>query len=444
MDKESLDKYLNDEDYKLLKEYNSIFDRYCYNSPFIGMQTFLLIMGQLFKDKKISKGDSFFDLRTHVLLIQPSGSGKSEALNFVELLCDKLGLKVISSTDYTDAGLVGGVESKPPKKKDTEAEFKEGALQEADILSMDEASVLFRDNTPFALHARVYLQKAMNHYESKSNHILRLLRDGRISFYPHASIWLTTVMPKEFYSVLDSGFLQRMLINIEEEDIEKRKVNANEDINRIDFTKPYITEGFSEHTQRIETLANKLIQLKNYHEFCTLNVPESNRELIKEISKEMFEAIGTIPDQEKIKHLASFGTRYMIQIYKVAYLLAMSRHSKEMLEKDVLFASEIVSYCLKNLIIYLEDKIDTNLSPKSQRESKANRILVLIEETGKTGIQAENLRIMVTKTKRICSQATLYEILPLLEKRKMIIKKQINIEGRAKIYYQALQSKAGL
>jgi hypothetical protein len=449
MEKETLDRYLNDEDYTLLKEYLSVFDRYCYNNPFVGVLTFLLVMGQLFKNKKIPKGDGFFDLRVHVLLIQPSGSGKSEALNFVEQLCEKLKLKVFSSTDYTDAGLIGGVDPKPKSKKKNETldeseqneeeNNNDAALNVADILSMDEASVLFKDNTPFALHARVYLQKAMNYYESKSNHILRLLRDGKIDFYPHASIWLTTVMPKEFDGIVSSGFLQRMLINIEDEDIEKRKSNAIEDINRIDFTNPYHHKGYSEHSSRIERLASKLDQLKDYHDLTNLDVPESHRELIREICKEMFELIKTIPGQEKINKVASFGTRYMIQIYKVAYLLAMSRRSKVMLEKDVLFAAQIVGYCLKNLILYLENKAE---STGNSREAKMNRIYMLIEEAGKSGIQAEKLRQKVLG--KVCGQSTLYELLPLMEKKKMIKKEQIVREGHAYVYYKALDYKAGL
>jgi len=440
METDWLDKYINDEEYKSIKEYLQVFDRYCYNSPFIGLLTLLLILGQLFKDKKIPKGGGFFDLRIHILLIQPSGSGKSEALNFVTLLAKRLGLKVITSTDYTDAGLIGGLESSRKNKEDTLIK-KIGVLEYADILSMDEASVLFKDNNPFATNARVYLQQAMNNYQSGANLIVKLMRDGVLEFHPHASIWLTTVMPHRFDDVLDSGLLQRMLISIEEEDIEKRKANSKEDIKRVNFNSTYASQENSEETLRLITLAEKLNKIKTYYDTFAIKITDDSEDLFTLSSDEMFELTKTIPDPIRRNQIVTFATRSMTMIYKISYLLATTRNEGKIAEKDIRFAKDIVTHCFENMILYLEEKPTAIIS---MREQNSNRIFQTIKKTREAGIKADDLDYEVTKKLKLCSTTTLYKILGQLIKQKMIKKEQVVEEGHAFKYYFALESKAGL
>jgi len=131
-----MNRALHREDFgdNLINDYLNVFSTYSFKNELYGKISLHVLIGQALKNVYYRMGSRVIDVRVHLLLIKPQGTGKGAGYGFVERMATALGLRFESLTEATDAGLIGSVQYDPIQKKNV---LTEGLLKTADIVGME-------------------------------------------------------------------------------------------------------------------------------------------------------------------------------------------------------------------------------------------------------------------------------------------------------------------
>ena len=153
----------------LIKDYLAVFNTFSFKNELYGQISLHVLLGQaLCNHVYYRMGSRQVDPRIHMLLIKPQGTGKGAGYGFVQTMSNKLGQDFQSLTESTDAGLVGTIET-----KGKESTVVDGLLKSADVVGMEEASVLFDYVSDFSKKNMTYMQICMNSIYDDSCYIKR-------------------------------------------------------------------------------------------------------------------------------------------------------------------------------------------------------------------------------------------------------------------------------
>jgi len=249
-----------------INEYIRLFTtEYSFKNYDYARLSFHVILGQLLKNIYFRQGSRYIDIRTHLLLFQPSGTGKGAGFHFIVNICKQLGFQVSSFTESTSAGLVGTYDHFDERLN--KWIMKEGELLSADIIAMEEASSLFDHQNKYNDMNLTYMQQAMNPLFDESCRIGKVLGGGKITKKPHASFLLMSYVPQNVYEILVSrGFLQRMTILW-------RAIGKEERFNVMDYAiekmkhdnqKSWV-QLWKEKKDKFENIITKFQVLKDYY-----------------------------------------------------------------------------------------------------------------------------------------------------------------------------------
>ena len=186
----------------LIRDYIDLFSTYSFKNRLYGQISLHVILGQAISRPEFdidlndphhvksipvyyTMGSRVLDTRIHMLLIKPQGTGKGAGYGFVKKVAEEVGLKFQSLTESTDAGLIGTI--------DSDGNIIEGLLATADIVGMEEASVLFDLTSDFSKKNMTYMQITMNPVTDSSCYISKKLGSQLIEFRPHASFLLSLI-----------------------------------------------------------------------------------------------------------------------------------------------------------------------------------------------------------------------------------------------------------
>ena len=180
----------------------------------------------------IFSGNQKQDLRISALVVSDTGTGKTEANNFIITLGKKLGLNIISTVDLTDASLIGSFDYKSyeyninhnltAEKSGYKNPIKFGLLYSKDLIIFDEAEDVLR---PSRLNEKIQriIQGACNRYYSETNKQVVGRALESFEYQTSSSFILTTYkLPEIRKTLLERGLLQRMLFLIIEVTIEDK------------------------------------------------------------------------------------------------------------------------------------------------------------------------------------------------------------------------------
>jgi len=235
-----------------ISDFLAMFDKYCINNPVYGLMIMHNLLGQALRNIYFVEDARKIDIRTHLLLIQPSGTGKGAGYSFFCKLAGDLGLDHEKLSETTSSGLAGT----GTVNQQGEVEINEGLMAHADLISMEEASVLFDYNTSFSKLNLYYLQIAMNPLDDASCEITKKVGSlpDAIRFKPHCSFLLLTYIPDEFIDALiKRGVIQRFITVINDVTLEERISNIDKAIERLNSSDEKSTE---------EQYQNLLLRLK--------------------------------------------------------------------------------------------------------------------------------------------------------------------------------------
>jgi len=356
-----MSKVKHEEDFgeKIINDYMELFNLHSFKNKLYGQISFHVILGQALSDRiYYRQGAREIEPRVHLLLIKPQGTGKGAGYGFVEKMSQALGLDFQSLTESTDAGLVGTVQ---------DGEIVPGLLQSADIVGMEEASVLFDYASDFSKKNMTYMQITMNALQDSSCHITKKLGTEMIDFKPHASFVLMTYPPDKLVDrLLKTGFVDRVIPIFEDVTLVDRLEIIEAMLRNINTSsKESFKEKFDSIKERLEVIIN------TYRTNRTrIEIPEEIHKVILRIITDFANHIqGASPKaREKLEH---FVTRLHETLLKLAIHHAVLCRRQTLTIGDVLYARQLYWPIWTNLIISIESLLI--ISP--QERARTHRII---------------------------------------------------------------------
>ena len=332
---------------KLIADYLEWFETYSIDNPTYGKISLHVVLGQALKNVHWELGSRKIDNRISMLLVKPQGSGKGAGYDSIVIIADGIGLDFQNLTESTDAGLVGTV--------DYDTEIKEevvvpGLLQSADIVGMEEASVLFDYASDFSKKNMTYMQITMNPIESKSCTITKRLGKHTIEFKPHASFILLTYPPDKLVEKLvKTGFIDRLIFLYEDVTLIDRLRVIEKMSKRINKMSK------KEQTERRESIIRRLnVVIAKYQKSdVRIKIPdEVHAALLQVIHRFSLKILDASPKARvKLEHFVS-------RLYEM--LLRLATHHALLSKRivldmsDVLYANSTYEPIWTNLIVSIE------------------------------------------------------------------------------------------
>jgi len=200
-------------------EYKRIAGKRSLYNTVINETMFLVLAGAVMHSQGIFvETQSRKDLRIHVLLVQPSRTGKGVSLKILEQASKMCDLTYADEVVLTDAGLVGQINptaDEQNKKKGLEPDDEGwqdpviiGDLGIYDIISFSEGKQMIKLSTHSDDKLEI-LQSVMD----TPGLLRKRLANGEISYTSNASIVSVTYFLDDFERIfLEQGIFQRMLI----------------------------------------------------------------------------------------------------------------------------------------------------------------------------------------------------------------------------------------
>lgn len=404
---------------KFIDKFLNHFDEYSIDNPEYGHMILHVVLGQALKNIYFRVGARKIDIRLHFLFISPSGTGKGAGYGFYCKLCKDLGIQNEQLTEATDAGLAGtGI-----RLNDGDYEIIPGLLQEADTISMEEASPLFDYSTEFSKKNLTYMQITMNPLDDASCEISKRLGSipDAIRFKPHGSFLLTTYIPDKFIEALvKRGVIQRPVTFMRQVSLEERMKVVDKSIDKINaLTEESYDKEYQNIVTKLKSIINEYQKLgsvedeevkkfkieeeklkritsriaptlnkKQQEKLCKTIQKEVNKlekpeykgfcfTIDKKVQKEMkhleHELIEKIKDTTWIaqEKLAEFVHRIYEIMMRLAIHHAIIRMDRTVLSEDILYAKKVFTPIWISLIYNIEDL----LMPTTQQRARMNFII---------------------------------------------------------------------
>ena len=337
------------EDYgdKLIQDYMEIFNTYSIANEAYGKISFHVILGQALRQIHFAVGSRKIDIRVHLLLIKPQGTGKGAGYTFVERISKDLDLRFQSLTESTDAGLVGTVVYDPATKQNV---VVPGLLHSADIVGMEEASVLFDYANEFSKKNMTYMQQAMNPLWDASNTITKKLGTETIEIHPHASFVLTTYPPDRLVDkLLKTGFVDRVIPIFEDVTLADRLAVIRKLSEIFNYDKALYEAKYLSVVKRFQKVIEFGTKTGQQYITVTDDIHKLMLQIIEEFAMKILDA--SPKAREKLEH---FITRLYEVLFRLAAHHALISLRKHLDVSDILYARLTYMPIWKNLIISIE------------------------------------------------------------------------------------------
>jgi hypothetical protein len=428
---------INDnKDYWIVKQFSKDFDKYAYRQPFGALLSFHCLLGQIIKDvyiykEKLNGSVSLshpIDLRINLILMRPSGTGKSVGLDFVNNIVKGMDLTTRQPSDFTDAGLIGSIE-KPDKFGQN---ITYGIFYDSDFITFDEAEILFEKST----HKEGALRRfnvALNTLGQASQKIYKRMRWGDIEYHPHFSTYFVSVPFFGFEEKIKSGFPQRHLINIEDEVINERLRSMKEDISRISFsTSPQKRDKIKEiGTQKYDYWKEIFDKLRTFAVETKFNQSDDIKNYIEKKIMPLYKVTGKIKSVEVQGIMFSFLARYLDHLYRLIFHSAIIRNSKTIEKIDVDYAYSIIKKTYTSILYYIE--VNTRKS-EDKLQDKVLQYIYSQLSSDKPKIRSGDL-VTSIQNKFKKSPGTIFKILNEYVSKKLLIKEDDTKGGKERMVY---------
>jgi hypothetical protein len=292
-------------------------------------------------------GSRKIDIRLHLLLIKPQGTGKGAGYGFVENMAQTLDLNFQTLTESTDAGLVGTTQYDNTTKQNA---VIEGLLKDADVIGMEEASVIFDYASDFSKKNMTYMQITMNPLEDSSCRIVKKLGAEIIDFKPHASFVLLTYPPDRLVDkLLKTGFIDRVIPIFEEVTLIDRLEVIKKMSENINIS---TTEDSKIHFKEISDKLNVVLRKFQKGDIC-ITIPEDiHKRMLLVIDEFAMKILDASPKaRDKLEHFVSRLYETLLKLAIHHAILSLRTHIEI---SDVLYARLTYLPIWQNLIISIE------------------------------------------------------------------------------------------
>lgn len=287
---------------RFVKAYLSTANKWSIRNERMNTLGMFVILSQCIRDREYEYGAMGLDLRIHGMCFQGSGSGKDPLINFMMEICKRIGLKMISMSTITSAGLIGTVTP--------DGEPVVGPAAYADIIAFKESSNIM--HTANTTHSSDLLN-LFNAILDKNGHVEKQLAHGTLSYDSHVSFMGTSYPSNIQINMLRTGFLPRMLITYKEIDEDFYEQVSNE------FAMSLVTRRTEKDKQIFDKICNTLYVIKNSGSSIILSDKVKGHMLFysKKIHEKMRSYTVTLNDD-----LNPFRIRMVSDLMKIAICLA--------------------------------------------------------------------------------------------------------------------------
>lgn len=327
-----------------------------------------------------AEGKKYRSVRIPVLILQPSGTGKSEAMVALEQSVKEissacnLDLKTEYTTEMTAAGLLGS----PNRKKDV-ANY--GALKTCNLICIDESSSLF-ENKEHIRGARNAVMMALDEHGNGMGWVSKRL--GSLPF-PIEYFTYTTVVAGSYwergglmeYSILNEGFFQRFshVFKPYNEKEQRRIREAIMDLKLYDPSddiKPVQT-GIENKVAELLATSKRYPQVRenNYYLKFTHNTKELSRMLEKVIRKQTKDRF----NDTKQMILGTFANRALLFADRYATQYAILNNQDEMDTESYKYAVDMIGDHLSNAVQVLKSLGKVGDEPDNMRTITIQKIV---------------------------------------------------------------------
>jgi len=338
---------------------------------------------------------SYFSMRIHPFMLQPSGSGKSEtvrchnnlltSINYeLSQMGIKLNLKSELTTKMTDAGLLGSVDKK--------GNLIFGALSNDNVIYWDEGSVLFRDDN-FTSGTRDTLQMALDEKGGGMGQVSKRLGSipNPISYPSRTTLiagsYLTPSMNK---TIFNEGLFQRLYLTFKEYTYDDLRVLRRQvmELKRIDKFRDIdpIVKKINEIIYQLVDFCNRTYSKSGHTNNIRFN--EGMLTEFYDMLDKMIEAKtkGAFDDKGRQDILNTFSNRAMLCADKFAAQHAILFKKPEVELDDYKYGVEMAGQHLDSIYKILE------CVGKVQYDTKKNYENIVIEcLTANPGITQKTL-----------------------------------------------------
>jgi len=359
-----------------------IWKKSVYGMDEIGEIYGLSVLSQLFRNTYIVRGGVKDDLRIHICLIAPTGSGKSEGNVLTGLFCQKCpaaGLTAIMPEEYSPATMIGTVnrniinsniaaKANDPSNPDWRDPIRLGALGTQNFLMFDEAENILKTTTRTEGMQRI-LQHAMNRYGSPTNVVSNDLVDGKVECSPNCNIIFTSFYLEEFKdTLLTRGLLQRMLVIYKD----------SKDVDR-DRISNYIIDGLEEMDQgedtdsvmqRVTDKQNEIVELYKELDSITASLMIRHtgtqniflmRGVKDQLKSQREELKSIIPAMSPFQHeqWEAMLSRIAPMFIKTSSIYAMADGREYITADDIKRAAKVINFSMQSVAFFMMSKISS-------------------------------------------------------------------------------------
>jgi hypothetical protein len=339
------------------------------NNDVLNSFMFLVLAGAACHKKKLLVSRyGTKDLRIHPMLIQASRSGKGEALKVLSKAAKICGLRMTDETQFTDAGIVGEVNSAVvannrkkgyvPGDPEYQNPITIGDLGIYDIISFSEGKQMIKLSA-YSEDKLEILQMAM---DTPGWIRKKLAAEVPVEFEVNCSIIGTTYFLDDFESIfLEQGIFQRMLVNVREfgvgdrEDLNKALCMDEPDIRGEDLEN--ILQGYcSDLLSQINKVPNGTVLVFN----------DKAKEALWRKNKKWMERVKSDFVGQELEIMLSYTTSCINMYTKVAAIAAVLSGRSEITVADVndahTYISSYMNSIMNEILMSVEsyDKVDVH------------------------------------------------------------------------------------
>ena len=352
-----------------------------------------VILGQaLCKNVYYVSGSRKIDIRIHLLLIKPQATGKGAGYGVCEDLSNYLDINFQTLTETTDAGMVGTKVYDSSLKQEV---VIDGLLKTADIIGMEEASVIFDLTSDFSKKNMTLMQICMNPLWDASCHISKRLGTQLIEFDPHASFLLTSYPPDKLQEkITKTGFLDRMIPVFETTSLEERLEVIKLITQNLNTSKSQVESMRKDVFRRFKKVVN--CYKKGEYE---IKIPKDMREaLLESIEEFAMKVLDASPKaREKLEHFVSRLYEILIKL-SIHHALLELRTTIDI--SDVMYARMVYMPIWKNLIISIESLLIIDPSERARRNKIIWQSQQVFDDIAKTNAKKHVRKIKVKRGKK--------------------------------------------
>lgn len=341
---------------------------YSYENPLYGEAVLHVILGRCLINQRIQKRGSETAPRISLFYLQGPSSGKSSAYGMIYEVLDSLGIEIMSPDETTDAALVGTIEREVDEQGNEEWVEEEGVLSETEVFHFDEASVLINPKK-YQENMMTYLQKALNPIGSEQNKITKKLAHGeQITVRPSCSLLLTSYMPEGIEeTVLNTGFLQRMIVVPRDLTIDDRIAQTEKDIMAL---------GEEAKESELEELINEFKRIHRFYQEPKEFSWERAKPTLVKYANDMYDQVADTPIEVR-RVLEGFVPRIIEQLYRLSLHYCCMRRGTTVRSEDVRNAVGLPMTSLHMIIHWLEE--NPELRGQESKKTATARFRALME-----------------------------------------------------------------